>query len=134
MNFGDKIKFLREERKISRKELSVALNITYSSLSKYETNVRFPDSDTLKVIAEFFDVSIDYLLGRSDIRNPSQEDSMPEIPEQFTDPDLAREYVSKHKIFGAHGFRPHLMSDEKILEFANALLEQMEILSYKYKK
>lgn len=66
--FGDKIKHLREEKRITRKELSIALNITYSSLSKYETNVRFPDKDTLKVISEYFNVSIDYLLGKSDKR------------------------------------------------------------------
>ncbi|WP_051115618.1 hypothetical protein [Clostridium pasteurianum] len=59
---------------------------------------------------------------------------MPDIPAKFTDANLAREYVSKHQIFGANGFEPNKMSDDEILEFANALLEQMELLSYKYKK
>lgn len=46
---------------------------------------------------------------------------MPVIPEKFTNPDAAREYVSKHEIFGANGFNPNKMTDDEILQFANAL-------------
>lgn len=70
MEFGDRLKFLREKNNLSREELAVALNITYSALSKYETNNRFPDKDTLKKIAQYFNVSLDYLMGLTDIRNP----------------------------------------------------------------
>ncbi|AXU54397.1 TPA: helix-turn-helix transcriptional regulator [Clostridioides difficile] len=72
MDFGDRIKQLRENMNLSREELSNKINISYSALSKYETNNRFPDKVTLNKIADFFDVSTDYLLGRN--KNISNEE------------------------------------------------------------
>jgi len=69
MVFAKRLAMLREEKSMSRRDLAKALNISYSSVSKYETDVRFPDQETLKAIADVFQVSIDYLLGRTDIRN-----------------------------------------------------------------
>ncbi|WP_411680459.1 helix-turn-helix domain-containing protein [Clostridium thailandense] len=84
MDFGDKLKFLREEINLSREDLAVSLNITYSALSKYETNNRFPDKDTLKKIAKYFNVSLDYLMGLTDVRNPSIVDVEGEFIEDKT--------------------------------------------------
>ncbi|EQI64891.1 helix-turn-helix domain-containing protein [Clostridioides difficile] len=72
LDFGDRIKQLRENMNLSREELSNKINISYSALSKYETNNRFPDKVTLNKIADFFDVSTDYLLGRN--KNISNEE------------------------------------------------------------
>lgn len=69
MNFGNRLIELRNEFNLDRDELANALNISYSSLSKYETNKRFPSQELLISIANYFGVSIDYLLGRTDIRN-----------------------------------------------------------------
>lgn len=41
--------------------------MTQNSISRYETGVRKPDYDTLIQLADYFDVSIDYLVGRTDI-------------------------------------------------------------------
>lgn len=134
---GDKILALRKSLNLSQKELCEKIGITEASLSRYENNLREPKGDIIAKLAKALNTSTDYLLDDQNnlhSKNNLSKLPMPEIPEQFTDPDLAREYVAKHKIFGANGFRPDLMSDEKILEFANALLEQMELLSYKYKK
>lgn len=68
MSFGSKIIQLRDEQEMSRKELSEKLGIAYQTLSKYETDARFPDRETLMVIADNFQVSVDYLLGRTDLR------------------------------------------------------------------
>lgn len=73
MEFGDILKQLREENGLSREDLANALSITYSALSKYETNVRFPDKETLKNIAIYFKVSLDYLLGRTNIRTSADK-------------------------------------------------------------
>lgn len=74
MKFGDKIKYLRKERNISREELAKKLNISYAALSKYETNERFPRDETfLNKVANFFNVSTDYLFGRSNERNPKKD-------------------------------------------------------------
>jgi len=65
MNIGKRINQLLKLRKISRKEIAEQLNISYSAVSKYITNQRTPDATTLKEIADFLEVSTDYLLGRS---------------------------------------------------------------------
>lgn len=129
--FSIRLKELRKKKNLLQKDIANMLKISTSAYGFYEQGKREPDYETLKKLANYFKVSIDYLLDRSDEK---EKKSMPVIPLQFTDPDEAREYVNKHEIFGANGFRPERMSDEKILEFANALLEQMELLSYKYKK
>ncbi|CAK7010679.1 helix-turn-helix transcriptional regulator [Tissierella sp.] len=70
MDFGEKLKYLRENNDMTRDDLANKLNVSYSTISKYETNVRFPDQEMLVKIADLFNVSTDYLLGRSDIPNP----------------------------------------------------------------
>ncbi|MCI9975631.1 helix-turn-helix transcriptional regulator [Clostridioides difficile] len=64
---------------LSREELSNKINISYSALSKYETNNRFPDKVTLNKIADFFDVSTDYLLGRNKNISNEKDDEVKEL-------------------------------------------------------
>jgi len=68
--FSKRLKKLRKEKGLTQEELAQALNITRSALSLYEIGKRDPDTETLRKIAGFFNVSVDYLLGRTDIRNP----------------------------------------------------------------
>lgn len=67
--FCDTLKKLRDESNLTQSELANKLNITRSSLSLYELGKRTPDFDTLSKIADFFNVSADYLLGRTNVRN-----------------------------------------------------------------
>lgn len=61
--------------------------------------------------------------------------SIEEIPEEFTNAKEAREYIKKHyRIFASEGIEIDKLDDEKILNFANELLEQMKLVAYKYKK
>ena len=62
MSFGEKLRTLIEERDMTQKELAINLNIAPSTLGSYVQNAREPDFATLKAIAEFFNVSVDYLL------------------------------------------------------------------------
>lgn len=62
MEFGDKLRVLIEERRITQKELASQLNIAPSTVSSYVQNTREPDFATLKSLAKFFNVSTDYLL------------------------------------------------------------------------
>lgn len=66
MSFGKIIAHLRHKNNLSQEELAKRLNISKSSLGMYETNKREPSFDMTKKIADFFDVTTDYLLGRSD--------------------------------------------------------------------
>ena len=62
MSFGNNLRTLIEEKELTQKELAKQLNIAPSTLGSYVQNVREPDFSTLKLIAQYFDVSIDYLL------------------------------------------------------------------------
>lgn len=64
-----RLKALRKERGISQIKLAMDLNLTQNSISRYETGVREADYKTLIMLADYFDVSIDFLLERTD--NPS---------------------------------------------------------------
>jgi len=63
---GQRIRNLRKEKKMTQQELANKLNLAKSTISQYENNVNEPDNDTIRKIADVFDVSVDYLLGRSD--------------------------------------------------------------------
>lgn len=69
--FGDRLKSLRKALGLTQKELGDKLNVSGRVIGYYESNDRFPDKETLTDIADFFDVSVDYLLGRSDAKNNS---------------------------------------------------------------
>ena len=68
---GDKMKFrlkeLRKMRKISQLKLALDLNMNQNTVSRYENMEREADYETLIKIADYFNVSLDYLLGRTDI-------------------------------------------------------------------
>ena len=61
------LKKLREKKRMSQQKLALELNVSQSTVSFYETGDRQPDLEMLKQIANLFDVSIDYLVGRTDI-------------------------------------------------------------------
>lgn len=73
MYFKDRLKSLRLEKKFSQIELSKKLNISNVTLSQYENGIRKPDLDTLTNLSNYFNVTTDYLLGKSDIKNPYTE-------------------------------------------------------------
>ena len=59
------LKELRKSQNLTLKELALKLEISYQALSNYENSNRQPDYDTLIRIADFFNVSVDYLLGHT---------------------------------------------------------------------
>ena len=64
MNF--RLKELRKKRKISQLRLAIDLNMNQNSISRYENMEREADYETLVKFADYFSVSLDYLLGRQD--------------------------------------------------------------------
>lgn len=73
MTFGERLKILRNEKKFSQEKLGNKIGVARTSVANYETNRNFPTSEVLEKLSDVFNVSIDYLLGKSDIRNISQE-------------------------------------------------------------
>lgn len=64
-NFQTRLRELRIRENLSQVELSKKLNISNVTLSQYENGVRKPDISTISEFADYFDVTTDYLLGRS---------------------------------------------------------------------
>jgi transcriptional regulator with XRE-family HTH domain len=84
MTFGERLKSLRKERKLSQQELSDRIGINRATYARYETNDNQPDFDTLRKLAEFFEVTVDYLLtGRTDPNQESVQDPIPQEEREF---------------------------------------------------
>lgn len=64
----NRMKELRQERGITMKDAAQQLNLPYTTYVNYEKGTREPNSETLIQIANFFNTSIDYLLGKSNTR------------------------------------------------------------------
>ncbi len=68
--YGERIAELREKHGLTQEELAKILGIKRASLSHYEKNRRVPDYEVLNKIADYFQVTVDYLIGRTDDPNP----------------------------------------------------------------
>ena len=69
-NFSDRLKELRIESGILQRELADYLKVSRVTINQYESGNRSPDDEIKKKIAKYFNVSLDYLMGVSDVRNP----------------------------------------------------------------
>lgn len=67
-SFGEILTSLREERGIYQKELAAILKVSVGTVSNYENNIHFPDQEALLQLADYFEVTVDYLLGRTSYR------------------------------------------------------------------
>lgn len=65
-SFNERLKQLRADKKALQKDLAHYLEISVRAYQHYETGTRYPDFQGIQKLADFFDVSTDYLLGRSD--------------------------------------------------------------------
>ena len=68
MEFYERIRLLRKEKGLTQKEAAAELGVSYRALQCYEYNQRCPDLKGLIAIAKYYDVSLDYLVGLSDVR------------------------------------------------------------------
>jgi transcriptional regulator with XRE-family HTH domain len=66
MNIGSRISNLREQRQITQGELARIIGVTRAALSHYENDRRQPAYDTLRKIAQFFSVSVEYVMEGGD--------------------------------------------------------------------
>lgn len=106
MNTGNRLRELRKEKGLTLRELADKLHLAFSNIAMIERGERNFTSDSLKLFCDFFNVSSDYLLGFSDIRQ-----STPQSP---TVPNLQ---------FALHGYESDLTDDDKemILSLAKKL-------------
>lgn len=104
---GNRIRELREKNDINQQDLARYLKVAKSTLSQYETGSRIPNDDIKKAIAEKFNVSVDYLLGLTDI------------------PDTIDDYIAKQKKTGTQPETDEYSADErKIIDMYRQLSEK----------
>ena len=80
MSFGSNLKKIRQDSDLTQEELAKRINTSRSNIANYENDKNMPSIDILEKLSEIFNCSIDYLLGKSDIKNPDLKDKLFLIP------------------------------------------------------
>lgn len=80
---GKNIRNLRERRGLAQKFVAEKIGVKNNTLSGYEAGRRLPDADILQKLADFYEVSVDFLIGRTDDPSPVEYDK-----DEFDDPSL----------------------------------------------
>lgn len=99
MKFASNLKRLREEKGLTMAELGKAIGKGTTTIADMESGARLPKIDTAKTLANYFDVSVDYLVGETSVRNYQVEaahrydDPITPLPEE------ARKSIEEYKEF-----------------------------------
>lgn len=131
---------IMEEKDISAYKLWKLSGVSQSTISDIlNKDDKNPTTRTLEKLANALGVPVDEFFKEDDLLNEDNKKNrstakLDVVPLEFTDPDEARAYVNKHRIFASEGFDSNKLTDKEILEFANTLLNLMKMASYKYKK
>ena len=64
--FHERLRELRRKNKLSRKDVALAVGISQAELSRWEAGFQIPQVNSAKKLAEFYNVSLEYLLGQKD--------------------------------------------------------------------
>lgn len=120
MKFGDRLKSIRLKNDMTQEEIGNLLNKSKNNISQYETGKREPDLETLKIISNYFKVSLDYLLGNTD--DP--------IPVRDVDQDLNDELDTESKWLN---FLKNLSGDSMFYQYENIDEEQKLAIMDEYK-
>lgn len=112
--FGERIRLLRTKKELTQDELGKILGVGKATISQYESETRTPDARMLLRMADFFNTTIDYLLGRTDDPTPPDK------------PNAAVETLAAHRTDDPMADLPE--------EARRSLLEFQEYIFKKYGK
>ncbi|MBK1810550.1 helix-turn-helix transcriptional regulator [Clostridium sp. YIM B02505] len=145
--FGKNIKAIREAKKIGVNELSRLSGVNASYISALERDEKKnPSVNTLEKLAAALEVSIDEIMKLNSTQSPEVSDSEDRnlnVKEDFSlyesgefkTAEEAMKFILKQPaIMGYGGFDIKKLSDEEMVQFANELLNQLQLLGLKYKK
>lgn len=111
---GLRLKSLRNDKGITQTDLGNIVNVGKSTISQYESGISSPDYDILQKLADYFNVSLDYLLGRTD--NPKGILDEPS--------DLEIEHVMKNNQLMFNGDVMTAEEKEDVLNFIRHVLRR----------
>ena len=75
--FGERLSELRKEKGLSQSELGKLFKLGQSTIGMYETNKREPDVTTIKKFSDYFNVGLDYIMGRTNVREYNKDPDEP---------------------------------------------------------
>lgn len=110
-----RIKEVRKHKKITAKELANHINVAESTMSLYESGKREPDFETLKKIAEYLEVSIDFLLGRKFVMTNPPENWHQSLQEDYENAIGFEKEFMEYK-YGRVVFDDSVIETEKLAE------------------
>lgn len=91
---GERLIELRNRRKLTQQEIANKMHLSRSTYAQYEINRRVPEYLTLEKLADFFEVSIDYLVGREENKEGVLTETQKELFKEFASlSDEDKDYV-----------------------------------------
>ena len=93
-DFAVRLKSLRKERRMRQKDLANTLGLAQTTIANYEQSIRFPDEAILRGIADYFGISLDFLLGRTE---PGSKQPAVEVKDSYMNTrlkQLSDQYLS----------------------------------------
>jgi len=97
MTFSEKLKYLRKEKGISQEDLAQVIHVTRQSVSKWETGTAYPDIEKLRMLSEFYSLSLDDLMNQE---NAESSRLIDEILEEDDQEDLEENLILGGFIIG----------------------------------
>jgi len=127
VNFPQRLKMLREEAGLTQKQLAEKLGVSRGTIGMYEIGQRDPDTETLQKLSDIFRVSVDYLLGKTDVRNAF-------IPDDYTQKHkITRRDMLQYEDFVKH-VNAFFMDDKVADEDKEKLFKDISELFWKAKE
>ena len=105
---GDRIKLLRTEKRLTQEDIASALGTNRATLANWETLRTEPDAQMISRLADYFDVTTDYLLGRTNYRTSFITEAAHRTDDPSLDlPEDARKSLEDFKkfIYEKHGIK-----------------------------
>ena len=130
MKIGERIKEIRKSRGLSVEDVADKLDVSVSTLYRYEnSSISKIPIDVIDKLCTVLGVTTGELMGNA---GPADSD---ELPTSFVNAEQAMAFMLKMPVLAAYGgYDIESMDDETVVEFANEILSQLKLVSYKYKK
>lgn len=122
--FGERIRKLREQHNHTQEDLAAYLGVSRATVSNYETEEREPDFSMITKISSLYNVSTDYIIGLTNIRNIDERVLLRSLENQFTNynPDTLNIIETICTIINKHPAPVKLNKLSNILKNINELL------------
>lgn len=135
MELGQRLKAKRKEQKISAEYIAKELGVSVSTVYRYEDSsiVKIPVS-TYEKMCNVLGTTPAEMMGNVPEMSHDKSDDTNKLPGTFEDPKEAMEFLLKLPTVAAYGgYDPSKMDDETMVAFANEILQQLQLVSYKYR-